>query len=96
MTKWYLAAIEKLTLDIYNVVLDLNLCPEDTRKAVQAVNKIINFERQIVLEEYENVANSIAKEKQERIRFEVKETIGSITRDLDLQSKQSETNLLKN
>ncbi|CAM5210409.1 hypothetical protein UACE39S_05129 [Ureibacillus acetophenoni] len=89
MTKWYLAAIEKLTLDIYNVVLDLNLCPEDTRKAVQAVNKIINFEQQIVLEEYENVANSIAKEKQEQIRFEVKETIGSITRDLDLQSKQT-------
>ncbi len=68
-TKWYLASFEKLAVEINNVVFDLNLTPEDTKKAFQAVNKIINFEQQIVLEEYEKVADAIAAKKQETIKI---------------------------
>ena len=88
-TKWYLASFEKLAVEIYNVILDLNLSRDDIRKAIHAVNKIINFEQQIVLEKYESVADEIAFNKQEKIRLDVKETVGGISKDLDRQSQQT-------
>lgn len=88
-TKWYLAAFEKLAIEIYQVVHGLNLNADETRKAIIVVSKIFNFEQQIVLEEYEKVSNEIATKKQEEVRFEVKETVGSISKDLDQQSQET-------
>lgn len=88
-TKWYLASFEKLAAEIHNVIFDLNLNQDDTRKAIHTINKMINFEQQIVLEGYEKVSDDIALKKQEEIRFDVKDTIGSISRDLDRQSQQT-------
>ena len=79
-TKWYLASFEKVALEIKHVIYDLELSSEDTRKAILAISKIINFEQQIVLEEYDKISNAISTEKQEKVRQEVKETVGGISK----------------
>ncbi|RKJ61194.1 globin-coupled sensor protein [Butyricicoccus sp. 1XD8-22] len=88
-TKWYLAAFQQLTCSMYNIIFDLNLHPEETRKAINAISKITNFEQQIVLEEYEQVAEIVSSEKREKVKQDVKQTIGSISKNLDQQSQRT-------
>ncbi|SOC10954.1 heam-based aerotactic trancducer [Ureibacillus xyleni] len=85
-TKWYLASFQKLEGKIQEIVTDLHLPEAEQKKVFQALRKVCNLEQQIVLDEYDRVAQSVAVQEQEKVRNEVKEIIGSISVTLEEQS----------
>lgn len=88
-TKWYLAGFQKLEKTIRNIIFSLKLSQEETEKIINAVSKICNFEQQIVLEEYDRVSQNIVTEQQNKVKYDVKEVIGSISKNLELQSQET-------
>lgn len=67
-TKWYISAFQNLFLDFLHLVQKSITHPEDQFKILAAISKILNFEQQVVLEEYEAVVErmkaDIAAEKE--------------------------------
>lgn len=51
--KWYIAAFESLYYEFSNFVFELNISNDDRRDALNAINKVLNLEQQLVLEAYE-------------------------------------------
>lgn len=88
-TKWYLAAFQKLEKSIRKIVQQSNYSKEMKAEISEAVSKICNFEQQIVLEEYERVSTNLVAEQQERVKTDVREVIGTISKDLDAQSQET-------
>lgn len=88
-TKWYLAAFKKLELALRKVIYDLNLNKKETEKIIDSIGKICNFEQQIVLEEYDRIARSMVEEQDQKVRDEVKQTMGSISKNLEVQSQET-------
>lgn len=85
-TKWYLASFQKLEGKVQEIVSDLNLLEVEQKKIFQAIRKVCNLEQQIVLDEYDRVAQSVSVKEQEKVRNEVKEIIGNISVTLEEQS----------
>ena len=88
-TKWYLAAFQKLEKAIRNLVFSLGLSKEETEIVINSLSKIFSFEQQIVLEEYEKVSDRILQEQQEQVKQDVRDVIGSISRNLEMQSQET-------
>lgn len=88
-TKWYLAAFQKLEKTIRNIVFSLGLSKEETEVVINSLSKIFSFEQQIVLEEYEKVSDQILQEQQEQVKQDVRDVIGSISRNLEMQSQET-------
>lgn len=88
-TKWYLAAFHKLEQGLRKVIVDLNLNSDETEKIIDSIGKICNLEQQIVLEEYDRIARSMIDEQQHKVRDEVQHTIGSISKNLEVQSQET-------
>ena len=51
--KWYIGAFESLFFEFSNFIFELNISNDDRRDALNAINKILNLEQQLVLEAYE-------------------------------------------
>lgn len=88
-TKWYLAAFKKLELELRKVIYDLKINKDETEKIIDSIGKICNFEQQIVLEEYDRIARSMVEEQEQKVRDEVKQTMGSISKNLEIQSQET-------
>lgn len=88
-TKWYLAAFHKLEIGLRNVIYDLLLSRDETEKIINSISKICNFEQQIVLEEYDKIARQMVAEQEQIVKDEVKETVGSISKNLEIQSQET-------
>ena len=88
-TKWYLAGFQKLEKTVRQVVSSLELSKEQMEAIFEAVSKICNFEQQIVLEEYERVASEIVEQQQNKVKQDVREIIGGISKNLDRQSQET-------
>lgn len=88
-TKWYLAAFQKLEQTVRSIVFSLNLSKEETEIVISSLSKIFSFEQQIVLEEYEKVSDRILQEQQEQVKHDVREVIGGISRNLEVQSQET-------
>lgn len=87
-TKWYLLGFQKLEKNLHDIVFDLHLPLEDLKQANAAISKICNFEQQIVIEEYDLVAEKMALNAEQKIKTDVKNTIGDISNDLEAQSQE--------
>ncbi|MEG0258585.1 MAG: globin-coupled sensor protein [Lysinibacillus sp.] len=87
--KWYLAAFQNLEKAIRNIVYDLGLDSDEEEQYCDAVSKICNFEQQIVLEEYDAYSTKLLDENQEKVNLRVKEVIGSISTELEVQSHET-------
>lgn len=94
-TKWYLAAFQKLEKTIRKIVQQSNYSRELRDEIAEAVNKICNFEQQIVLEEYERVSSNLVAEQQERVKMDVREVIGTISKDLEAQSQETHSAVIE-
>lgn len=61
--KWYIGAFEAIYFELSTLIFRLNLTNDDRLRAIQAVNKILNLEQQLVLEAYEvendNIRNAL-------------------------------------
>lgn len=84
--KWYLAAFQNLEIFLRQIVYKLQLTRDEEEKFCEAVSKMCNFEQQIVLEEYDNYANTLIEKQQDSVRAHVKEIIGGISTQLETQS----------
>jgi len=84
--KWYLAAFQNLEKFLRKIVYKLQLTRDEEEKFCEAISKICSIEQQIVLEEYDNYANTLMEKQQDIVRGHVKEIIGGISTQLETQS----------
>ncbi|WP_233269519.1 globin-coupled sensor protein [Alteribacillus sp. YIM 98480] len=88
-TKWYMASFEKLYHSLIAVYKSYIKEPSELIEAITTTSKLLNFEQQIVLEEYEKEHERIRQERaeaQEEMSKNVSETAG------ELASISSQTN----
>lgn len=68
-TKWYIGAFQSLFITFIQLVKENIVDDEQRFKTIEAISKILNFEQQVVLEEYEAVLermkNQLAEEKRQ-------------------------------
>ncbi|WP_338652340.1 globin-coupled sensor protein [Lysinibacillus sp. Y5S-8] len=87
--KWYLAAFHILEKSLRKIIYELRLSKDEEEKFCDAVSKICNFEQQIVLEEYDNYASILIEKQRNSVREHVKDVIGSISTQLEVQSQNT-------
>lgn len=85
--KWYLAAFQILEKSLRKIIYELRLPKGEEEKFCDAISKICNFEQQIVLEEYDSYASILIEEQRNNVRDHVKEVIGGISTQLEVQSQ---------
>ncbi|SDH83634.1 heam-based aerotactic trancducer [Alteribacillus persepolensis] len=81
-TKWYMASFEKLYHSLIHVYTSAIEDPDDIVCAITTTSKLLNFEQQIVLEEYENEHERIRQEQEaakEELHHHVSETAGELS-----------------
>ncbi|MFF5994145.1 globin-coupled sensor protein [Lysinibacillus sp. KU-BSD001] len=88
-TQWYLGAFQKIENMIRSIIFSLDLDVVETELIINSLSKICNFEQQIVLEEYEKVAAHMFQEQQNQIKQDVRDTIGRISHNLEVQSQET-------
>lgn len=86
LPKWYIAAFQNLQANLINMAYSLGLEREEELEIILSISKLLNFEQQIVLEEFDKFAASIIQREQEKIKQEVRDTIGEMSNELELQS----------
>ncbi|RSL34916.1 globin-coupled sensor protein [Salibacterium salarium] len=79
-TKWYMAAFEKLYLSLCQTYMEQLENQQDMLQAITVTSKLINFEQQIVLEEYEN--------EHERIRAKHAATEKELTQHVSVTANE--------
>ena len=64
---------------ITELIYSLQLSIEEERALILSVSKVLNFEQQIVLEEFDKAAEQEIHSRQEEVKSIVKEEIGQIS-----------------
>lgn len=80
--KWYIIAFQNLHNAITNLVFQNASTQEDQRALILATNKILNFEEQLVLEEYEKEHRQKQEKHYDDVKNEVKDSILTISEEL--------------
>ena len=88
-TKWYIGAFQSLLIDFIHLVKTQISNDELRFKTIEAISKVLNFEQQVVLEEYEAVIDSM-KEKLKAEKHLISNSI--IESSSNLASISEETN----
>ncbi|XYC36980.1 protoglobin domain-containing protein [Sporosarcina sp. FA9] len=97
LPRWYIAAFRNLESSLIQMVFSLKL--KEEKEIILSIGKLLNFEQQIVLEEFDNYAAYLFQKEQDKTEMHVKETIGEIANELELQSTEtssSVSNLITN
>ncbi|MFD3449876.1 protoglobin domain-containing protein [Microbacteriaceae bacterium 4G12] len=79
--KWYMCAFQDLTLCIMDILSRYIADVHEYRLAVKAVNKILSFEQQLVLEAYETEAEQI-QNKASQLKATFREELSTIAHHL--------------
>lgn len=88
-TKWYIGAFQSLLIDFIRLIQD-HIDDDDQRfRTIAAISKILNFEQQVVLEEYEQVVERM-QEKLEQQKRQVGNAV--IESSANLAAISEETN----
>lgn len=87
--KWYVAAFENLHTTMLDILFSLELEQGLEREMIVALGKILNFEKQLVLEAYERSANEELQAKQQEVKDGVKKQIGSIALEIEEKSEST-------
>lgn len=93
-TKWYMVAFQDLLLSIITVIEENLTSKEECLIAIKAATKILNFEQQLVLEEYEaevNRINEMAEEEKRALRTHVSsasQNLAAISHETDAAFQQ--------
>jgi len=87
--KWYIAAFQNLHSTMLDILFDLELDRAEEREMIVALSKILNFEKQLVLEAFEKSTNDAIRANQQEIKDSVKQQIGSIA--LKIEGKSEST-----
>ena len=87
--KWYLAAFQRLEVDVRNVILRLDEALDIKLQLIHSLGKLCNFEQQLVLEEYDKFSEQLVKKKQQEVNQRVREELGSVSGQLEEQSRST-------
>lgn len=87
--KWYVAAFQNLQQSLAQLIIGLNLDIEEERALILSVSKMLNFEQQIVLEEFDKAVEKELNQHQEEIKMMVQRDIGSISAEIEQKSVES-------
>lgn len=80
--KWYIASFQELFFQISKLVSDTYRDKENFLNAIQVVNKLLNFEQQIVLEAYEadiEEKRAVMDEKNQKLITSMRETAENLS-----------------
>ncbi|MFD1386512.1 protoglobin domain-containing protein [Oceanobacillus oncorhynchi subsp. oncorhynchi] len=80
--KWYIASFQELFFQISKLVSDTYQDKENFLNAIQVVNKLLNFEQQIVLEAYEadiEEKRAVMDEKNQKLITSMRETAENLS-----------------
>ncbi|PID14672.1 hypothetical protein CSV63_11295 [Sporosarcina sp. P34] len=87
--KWYIAAFQNLHATMLNILFDLELGRAEEREMIVALSKILNFEKQLVLEAFEKSTNDAIHANQQEVKDSVKQQIGSIALEIEEKSEST-------
>lgn len=90
-TKWYMCAFQHLLSGLIAVIREKY--EGDKISAIEAVSKLLNFEQQLVLEEYEKHSERIRIEEAEKTKAEVKGKIGDNANELAALSEETSASI---
>lgn len=88
-TKWYLAACHRLQNTLMKEILMKNLLKEQEIEFLEALQIIMSYEQQLVIEEYDRYAAQQSIEKEEGMKSTIKETLSGIVNLLEKQSSET-------
>ena len=91
-SKWYIASFQSLITSFGEYISNMPIGKDDAILAINAFNKIINFEQQIVIEAYENEEQRI-REKNEEIRNLIMDQVNSTAEEINAISEKTNTSL---
>ena len=92
-TKNYIGACYQLQNSLVERILLAKLPIEQQNQLVSSLNKIINFEQQLVVAAYDQYGKEQAKKKEDKIKRAIKETLGDIVTNLEYQSSETTTSV---
>ncbi len=87
LPKWYMCAFQQLLLSILEVISPHIRDPHMLMEAIKSITKILNFEQQLVLEQYEK-ANEEARLQTEQLKNELKEQLKATMQELSSVSSE--------
>ncbi|WP_432362284.1 protoglobin domain-containing protein [Sporosarcina sp. UB5] len=80
--KWYMGTFQQIQEVLNRLITERVDTWEERSQAMTAVSKLINFEMQIVLEEYEKKNEELRQQQYDIVKTELKGKISSISEDL--------------
>lgn len=92
--KWYIGAFQNILNSFINIINRNNWSKESIEKSILLVTKLVNFETQIVLDEFEKEKQQSIQEQHDQVKNELKNNLSIITSDLALLSEKT-TNSMK-
>ena len=87
--KWYMAAFNVLFEISQTIIHEQFIHSEERIMATNAVNKILNFEQQLVLTAYEEREKQLREEVDRKAKFELAETVGESAERLAATAEQT-------
>lgn len=87
--KWYMGAFQNLQSALLDLVNDHLSNREERYLANKAISKILNFEQQLVLEEYEKENLRLREEQYEEVKEEIKGEISATSKELVLLTERT-------
>ncbi|HZG59183.1 MAG TPA: globin-coupled sensor protein [Anoxybacillus sp.] len=87
LPKWYMCAFQQLLLSIWEVISPHIHDPHMLTEAMKSVTKILSFEQQLVLEQYEKT-NEETRLQIERLKNELKEQLKATAQELSSVSSE--------
>ncbi|MEK4253738.1 globin-coupled sensor protein [Ureibacillus sp. FSL K6-2830] len=94
LPKWYIGAFQNILNSIINIINRSNWSKESIEKATVLSIKLINFETQIVLEEYEKEKKQYIELQHNQVKDELKNNLSLIMKSLAQLSEET-TNSIK-
>lgn len=94
LPKWYIGAFQNILNSIINIINRSNWSKESIEKATVLSIKLINFETQIVLEEYEKEKKQYIELQHNQVKDELKNNLSLIMKNLTQLSEET-TNSIK-
>lgn len=88
-TKWYMGSFQELLLSVISLLEEKVESKELCLQAIRATTKILNFEQQLVLEEYEREVQRISEEL-EKEKKEIRAHVTSASQNLAAISEETE------
>ena len=91
--KWYMGAFQQVQEVIIKLVNKEGWSNDIRERAVLSISKLINFETQMVLEEYEKENIKLRELQYEEVKNELKSKISSLSEDLADLAEETNTSV---